>query len=131
MGLTLMAATDSLALTQGAPVIVARGPMPTSEGLDYRGQSPSAQSLALIRAAVRHGSVQHPCCWSPVNDTSPPGERVDPGGDGGDLQSQLKPPTPIDAGNLTREALRRRIAVEAARWMPEGAELARVYLEGL
>ena len=66
---------DSRALAQGAPVVVARGVAPPAEGLDAQGNTPSAQSLALIRAAVRHGSVRHPCCWSPTDEAtgiSPP-----------------------------------------------------------
>ena len=114
---------------QGTPVIVARGTFAGPEGLDDRGRSLSAQALSLIRAAVKHGSVQHAFCRSPP--TSPDVILPEEYHAAPDLQSQLKATSPRDETLLTREALRRLITVEASRRMPEGPALVRAFLEAV
>ena len=113
---------------QGSPVIIARGALPGAEGFDDRGRTLSAQALSLIRAAIRHGSVQHPFCRS-VNGAPLKSPR-EPTSPAHDSQTQLKTPTQGESA-LTREALRRLITCEATRRMPEGLALVREFLEAL
>ena len=95
---------------QGAPVIVARGSLTGPEGLDERGRSLSAQALSLVRAAIKHGSMQHAFCRTASAAPEGPTKEHLPGSD---LQSQLRSTSRQDESVLTREALRRIITAEA------------------